>query len=66
MWLSDDPVADFERHDRDQQQQLEQLPVCDECGERIQDDMYFDIDGEILCEDCMIRRYSRRTEDYNA
>jgi hypothetical protein len=67
-YFSDDPVADFNRYDRDQQRQLERLPVCEghKCGQRIQDDIYFDIDGEILCEECMIRKYGRRTEDYNA
>lgn len=67
-YFGDDPVVDFIRHDRDQERLLEQLPVCEghKCGQRIQDDLYFDIDGEILCEKCMIRKYGRRTEDYNA
>lgn len=67
-YFSDDPVADFERYDRDQERMIDRLPVCEghKCGERIQDDLYFDIDGEILCEKCMIRKYGRRTEDYNA
>lgn len=51
-------------HDRHKESLLERLPVCDECGKRIQDDIYFDIDGELICEDCMIRKYGRRTEDY--
>lgn len=65
-YFSDDPAMDFARHDREQERLLERLPVCEghKCGERIQDDMYFDIDGEILCEKCMIRKYGRRTEDY--
>ena len=68
MYFSDDPAADFDHYDREQQRQLEQLPVCEgeKCGKRIQDDLYFDIDGEILCEKCMILKYGRRTEDYNA
>ena len=55
-------------HERKIERLLEGLPVCEghKCGKRIQDDMYFDIDGEILCEDCIIRKYGRRTEDYNA
>lgn len=67
-YFSDNPAADFDRYDRDQERLLERLPVCegDKCGERIQDDLYFDVDGEILCEKCMIRKYGRRTEDYNA
>lgn len=66
MPYSDDPVKDFERHDRQQERQLEQLPVCEEakCGKHIQDEHLFCIDGEILCEDCMIRRYRKNTEDF--
>lgn len=51
-------------HDRHKESLLELLPMCDECGKCIQDDMYFDIEGEILCEKCMVRKYGRRTEDY--
>jgi formylmethanofuran dehydrogenase subunit E len=53
-------------HDRRQEQQLEQLPVCEDakCGKRIQEDRYFVIEGEILCEDCVNRRYGRNTADY--
>ena len=63
-----DNFDQWESHDRKQQQELEQLPVCEghKCGKRIQDDMYFEIDGEILCEKCMILRYGKRTEDYIA
>ena len=63
-----DNYDQWEAHDRKQQQELEQLPVCEghKCGKRIQDDMYFEIEGEILCEKCMIIRYGKRTEDYIA
>ena len=63
-----DNYDQWEAHDRYKESLLERLPVCEghKCGKRIQDDMYFDIDGEILCEKCMIRKYGRRTEDYNA
>ena len=63
-----DNYDQWESHDRKQQQELEQLPVCEghKCGKRIQDDMYFEIEGEILCEKCMILRYGKRTEDYIA
>ena len=64
MFYTDDPVKDFERHDRAQEKLLEQLPICDDCGKRIGEDYYFDIDAEILCEDCVIERYRRNTNDY--
>lgn len=54
----------WEAHDREQAEELEKLPVCDCCGERIQDEYYYEIDGEILCEECLKDRYRRDTEDY--
>ena len=54
----------WESHEREQERQLERLPYCDYGRHRIQDDDYYDIDGEILCEECMKRKYRRKTEDY--
>jgi formylmethanofuran dehydrogenase subunit E len=59
-----DNYSQWEWHDREQERSLNLLPVCDKCKERIDDDHYFYIHGEILCEDCMIERYRRNTEDY--
>ena len=39
-------------------------PVCDMCGKRITDDYYYEIGGDILCEDCMISEHRRDTDDY--
>jgi hypothetical protein len=61
-----DPHDDFDRLDRKQAEHEARLPRCEEkkCGKRIDEDFYFEIDGEILCEECMKRRYRRSTEDY--
>lgn len=66
MW-TDDPVADYHRHCDEQERQMERLPVCDNprCKKRIQDDFYFFIDGEILCEDCMNARYRKDVDDFD-
>ena len=64
MFITDDPVRDFEMHDRKQEERLERLPLCEECKKRIDEDYYFDIHGEILHEKCAIRRYRRITPDY--
>lgn len=61
---TDDPLADFDRYDIEQARREARLPVCDGCKKRIQDDEYFEIDGEILCRKCMDDRYMRYTEDY--
>lgn len=54
----------WERHDRECEARLNRLPVCEKCKKRIQDDVYFFIEEEILCEKCMEDKYMRRTEDY--
>ena len=61
-----DNYDQWKAHDREQERLLDSLPVCEDarCGKRIQDDHYFKIEGEILCEDCVIRRYRHHTEDY--
>ena len=65
-YYSDDPAMDFLRHDREQEARLFRCPQCENrrCGKLIQDEFYFEIDGEVLCEGCMQDRYMRRTEDF--
>lgn len=54
----------WEAQDIEQARREARLPVCDKCGKRIQDDFYWEIDGEILCERCMNDQYRYYTEDY--
>ena len=53
FYYSDDPVADFSRHDAAQNRRLAQRPVCSECEEHIQDEEAYYINGEWICESCM-------------
>lgn len=53
MSYTDDPLADFTSYDRGQAKRLERLPECADCGEPIQDETAFYIDGEWICENCM-------------
>lgn len=64
MIYSDDPVADFERYDSRLEDALNQLPKCVDCGEPIQDDDLFDIDGDLYCEECMKANFKKSVEDY--
>lgn len=66
FFRTDDPERDFNRWDLEKERQLARLPVCEgkKCGKRIQDDYYFEIEGEILCEECMNAKYRKSTEDY--
>ena len=61
---TDDPAQDFARHDMEQERRRARLPICADCKKRIQDENYFEIEGEILCERCMNHRYRKYTEDY--
>lgn len=64
MPYTDDPVADATDYFDEQERKLEKLPLCDYCGERIDDDYYFDIDGEFYHEKCLCEQYRKSTEDY--
>ena len=61
---TDDPIADFYSHDAEMQRSLEKCPICSECGEYVQDDTYYDINGEVVCIECLNDNYKRYTEDY--
>lgn len=50
---TDDPIADFDRYDREQAAWLESRPVCDNCREHIQDDTAVRIAGRLFCEKCV-------------
>lgn len=63
IFRSNDPIADFQRRERERQEWEDSLPCCDRCKEKI-DDYVYDIDGEILCIQCMIDKYRRDVEDY--
>ena len=43
----------FEMHDAEQERKLQKLPVCVYCNEHIQDESFFLINDEVICEDCM-------------
>lgn len=52
MSYTDDPIADFERWDSEQQRKLQKLPVCECCGEPIQQERAVYYNNQWCCEDC--------------
>lgn len=64
MPYSDDPVRDFEQHDREQAKWLAKLPKCGICGEPIQDEHMYLINDEFVCPDCLDRDFRKDTDDY--
>lgn len=49
---TDDPVADFERHDREQAKLLNSLPKCSICKAPIQQERAFEKNGFWICHEC--------------
>lgn len=64
MYYTDDPVRDAMNYELEQESWLAKRPVCEICGEPIQDDYLYDIDGVIHCEECMKDEYRKCAEDY--
>lgn len=64
MIFTDDPARDFERYDAEQEARLAKRPVCYECGEPIQDDDCWEMNGELICTECLEANHKKNTEDY--
>jgi formylmethanofuran dehydrogenase subunit E len=63
IFRSDSLSRDIDNYERAQARALAKLPRCSECDEPIQDDFCYEINGELICEECM-KGYRRSTEDY--
>lgn len=64
LFYTSDPVADFVNHDREQAKRLERLPVCEVCGNPIQDEHLYLINDEFVCPACLERDFRKDTDDY--
>ena len=64
MSYTDNPIADFDRWDAEQTKQLKRLPKCAECREPIQDEECFEINGELICPECLQNNHRKWTSDY--
>ena len=54
----------WEAHERDQERQLSKRPVCGYCDQSIQDDFYFEIEGETTCESCLNKHFKKNVSDH--
>lgn len=50
--ITDNPLNDYDRYEKELSKQDDELPHCDECGSPIYES-YFEIDGDCYCEECM-------------
>ena len=60
---SDDPARDADLYYADLERELAKRPKCSECGEHIQDEVYYEIDGKNYCTECLGKYFRRYTED---
>lgn len=54
-----DNLDRWERHDAEQERELQKLPKCDKCGAPLQDEYYYEIEGECICEKCLNKHYRK-------
>lgn len=59
-----DNLEMWERHDAEQERQLQRLPKCRLCGEPIQEEYFYMIESDCVCESCLAEHFERRTDDY--
>lgn len=64
MYRTDDPNRDFDRWDREQATAIALLPRCCECDEAIQDEHCYEINGELICEQCLNENHRKFTTDF--
>lgn len=60
-YRTDDPLADHDRFEREQELLAAKLPTCDYCEKPV-DDYYWNINGEIFCEDCLNEHFRMAVE----
>ena len=53
----------WSEYSRQQEEALEKLPECCECGEPIQTEECYEINGELICPECLEENHRKRTED---
>ena len=53
MLRTDDPVKDAETYEWEKNHMNRDIPECEECGYRVDEDYYYEFDGKVICPDCM-------------
>lgn len=63
MIWSDDPIKDFSRWDYEQYIQEQSCPVCNDCGDPITGEKYWEFHGIYYCENC-VGEHSHYLDEY--
>jgi formylmethanofuran dehydrogenase subunit E len=59
MFYNEPIFADCDRRDREHEMNLSRLPVCSLCDHPIEDEHYYVIDGEPVCQECLDENFKR-------
>ena len=62
MIISANPIYDYMAYDAQNYKWAKKRPVCCQCGEHIQDEYGYDLNGDWYCEDC-INSYRKWIDD---
>lgn len=54
----------WEQHQAEQDRAEEKLPECSECGEKVHNDYFYEINDEVICSDCLDSNHRKWVEDY--
>lgn len=63
FFYSNDPQFDLDRYEMAQEKERQKLPRCSICDEPIEEEDFYLINDEYICE-CCIENFKVRTEDY--
>lgn len=68
VFYSSNPISDADRYldyvEKSEQEYLSMCPECCCCHDKITDDEFFGIDGDIYCEDCMKDKFAFSVDLY--
>lgn len=59
-----DNYSQFLEREKEHESWLAKRPVCYYCGEHIQDEFAYNINGELICPDCLNREFRVYVEDF--
>ena len=64
MYITDNPVRDWDSYCEQKDRMLSRLPRCCECGEPIQEEACYELEqGKYTCPVCLDELYHRWTDD---
>lgn len=61
---TDSPEMDFDRWDMAMERARARRPICERCGEHIQDEELWNINGKLYCQECAEIEFVEPTDIY--